>query len=314
MMLSTPDEKTVVIKFDKPYPAEELILNHLVVISETVLLDRGIIMKHKKGEDLENQYLRTHAVCVGSYQLKRHPREAILLRASSNYWGQASKLKQILIHHVVDPGAQRLLLQKHDVDVARNFSSEKIGFVILNPQCIMDGSNTASVLTSVVFCRSAKSLGVKVRLAMRYLIDYEDLGKKIFKEINISQASFMPFGNLGVLDEKEGQPFKLDIRKAKNLLAEAGYPNGFEKKILVSNAPYTLFPAQSLQDSTAQAEIHLRIEHVAGIQFLSKINARIFDTDFVGWSNNSVDPHTMASHFVYNPNNRFEVRNTTYSS
>ncbi|WP_375647494.1 ABC transporter substrate-binding protein [Bartonella sp. CR84HXZ] len=312
--LQAVDEKTVVMKFDKPYPAE-LILNNVVASRATALLDRKTIMKHEKNGDLGNQYLKTHAACVGPYQLKSwRPGEAILLRASSHYWGQAPKLKQIVIRHVAEPGTQRLLLQKHDIDVARNLTPEDLADLqkttdvkvekVLVPTMMYWGFNT----TNSIFAKE------KVRLAMRYLIDYEGLGKKLLKGIGIPRASFIPLGNFGALDEKEGQPFKLDIQKAKQLLAEAGYPNGFEANFLVSNTPYTLLLAQSLQDSAAQAGVRLKIERVAGTQLFSKVNARAFDTAFVGWNNDSADPHTMASRLVYNPDNRFEARNTAYPS
>ncbi|WP_375627251.1 ABC transporter substrate-binding protein [Bartonella sp. PS17NMGDW] len=312
--LQAVDEKTVVMKFDKPYPAE-LILNNIVASPATALLDRKTIMKHEKNGDLGNQYLKTHAACVGPYHLKSwRPGEAILLRASSHYWGQAPKLKQILIRHVAEPGTQRLLLQKHDIDVARNLTPEDLADLqkttdvkikeVLEPSMMYWGFNT----TNPIFAKE------KVRLAMRYLIDYEGFGKKLLKGIGIPRASFIPLGNLGALDEKEGQPFKLDIQKAKQLLAEAGYPNGFEANFLVSNTPYTLLLAQSLQDSAAQAGVRLKIERLAGTQLFSKLYARAFDTIFVGWNNDSADPHTMASRLVYNPDNRFEAKNTAYPS
>ncbi|WP_039759620.1 ABC transporter substrate-binding protein [Bartonella queenslandensis] len=312
--LQAPDDKTVVMKFDKPYPAE-LILNNIVASSATALLDRKTIMKHEKNGDLGNQYLKTHAVCVGPYQLKSwRSGEALLLRASAHYWGETPKLNQILIRHVAEPGTQRLLLQKHDIDVARNLTPEDLSDLqkttdvkieeMLEPTMMYWGFN----MTNPIFAKE------KVRLAMRYLIDYEGLGKKILKGIGVPRASFIPLGNFGALDEKEGQPFKLDIQKAKQLLAEAGYPNGFEANFLVANVPYNLLLAQSLQDSAAQVGVHLKIERLAGTQLFSKLYARAFDTIFVGWNNDSADPHTMASRLVYNPDNRFEAKNTAYPS
>ncbi|WP_375679796.1 ABC transporter substrate-binding protein [Bartonella sp. AP7XZML] len=312
--LQAPDKKTVVMKFDKPYPAE-LILNNIVASPATALLDRQTIMKHEKDGDFGNQYLKSHAACVGPYQLKSwRPGEALLLRASSHYWGQAPKLKQILIRHVAEPGTQRLLLQKHDIDVARDLTPEDLADLqkttdvkieeVLEPSMMYWGFN----MTNPIFAKE------KVRLAMRYLIDYEGLGKKLLKGVGVPRASFIPLGNFGALDEKEGQPFKLDIAKAKQLLAEAGYPNGFEANFLVSNAPYRLLVAQSLQDSAAQAGVRLKIERLAGTQLFSKLYARAFDTIFVGWNNDSADPHTMASRLVYNPDNRFEAKNTAYPS
>ncbi|WP_375632507.1 ABC transporter substrate-binding protein [Bartonella sp. AA74HLJMH] len=312
--LQAPDKKTVVMKFDKPYPAE-LILNNIVASPATALLDRQTIMKHEKDGDFGNQYLKSHAACVGPYQLKSwRPGEALLLRASSHYWGQAPKLKQILIRHVAEPGTQRLLLQKHDIDVARDLTPEDLADLqkttdvkieeVLEPSMMYWGFN----MTNPIFAKE------KVRLAMRYLIDYEGLGKKLLKGVGVPRASFIPLGNFGALDEKEGQPFKLDIAKAKQLLAEAGYPNGFEANFLVSNAPYRVLVAQSLQDSAAKAGVRLKIERMAGTQLFSKLYARAFDTIFVGWNNDSADPHTMASRLVYNPDNRLEAKNTAYPS
>ncbi|ACS51231.1 ABC transporter substrate-binding protein [Bartonella grahamii] len=311
-----PDDKTVVMKFDKPYPAE-LILSHFATSRTLSLLDREILMKHEKNGDMGNRYLASHSACVGPYQLESwRPGEGILLRASSNYWGEAPKLKKILIRHVAEPGTQRLLLQKHDIDVARNLMPEDLADLqattdikverVLEPSVIIWGFN----VTNPIFANE------KVRLAMRYLIDYEGLGKTLLKDVGVPRASFIPLGNLGALDEKEGQPFKLDLQKAKQLLTEAGYPDGFEASIFAGTSPYpfALPIAQSLQDNAKKVGVRFKIERFVGTQLFSKLSARTFDTIFFGWNNDSADPHTMASRLIYNPDNRLEAKNTGYAS
>ncbi|WP_375607284.1 MULTISPECIES: ABC transporter substrate-binding protein [unclassified Bartonella] len=311
-----PDEKTVVMKFDKPYPAE-LILSHFATSRTLALLDRETIMKHEQDGDLGNRYLASHSACVGPYQISSwRPGEGILLRASSNYWGEAPKLNKILIRHVAEPGTQRLLLQKHDIDVARNLLPEDLADLqattdikvarVLEPSVIIWGFN----VTNPIFANE------KVRLAMHYLIDYEGLGKTLLKDVGVPRASFIPLGNLGALDEKEGQPFKLDLQKAKQLLTEAGYPDGFEANIFAGASPYpfALPIAQSLQDNAKKVGVRFKIERFVGTQLFSKLSARAFDTIFFGWNNDSADPHTMASRLIYNPDNRFEAKNTAYPS
>ncbi|WP_208436135.1 ABC transporter substrate-binding protein [Bartonella phoceensis] len=312
--VQAPDEKTVVMKLDKPYPAE-LILNDIVASRATALLDRKTIMKHEKDGDMGNRYLASHAACVGPYQMMSwHPREAVLLRASSNYWGEVPKLKKILIRHVAEPGTQRLLLQKHDVDVARDLIPEDMADLqattdvkverVLGTAMLFWGFNT----TNPIFANE------KVRLAMRYLIDYEGLKNSVLKGVGVPRASFVPLGNFGALDEKEGQPFKFDLQKAKRLLTEAGYPEGFKANFLIGNSPYALPIAQSLQDNAKKVGVHLKLERLAGTQLFSKFYARSFDTIFMGWNSDSVDPYTMASRLIYNPDNRFEAKNTSYGS
>ncbi|AGF74788.1 ABC transporter, periplasmic oligopeptide-binding protein [Bartonella australis AUST/NH1] len=308
------DDKTVVMKFNKPYPAE-LILNHIATNRTSFLLDRETILKHEKKGDMGHQYLTAHAACVGPYRLVSwRSGEAVVLRANSHYWGEKPKLKQILIRHVSEPSTQRLLLEKKDIDVARNLVPEDLEDLqkttdikvekILQPSMMYWGFNTANPIFA----------NEKVRLAMRYLIDYDGFGKTVLRGIGIPRSSFLPLGALGALDEKEGLPFKLDIAKAKQLLTEAGYPNGFETTILIAAAAQNLPIAQSIQDNAKKVGVHIKIERLAGAQLFSRIYARAFDTVFAGWINESVDPHTMASRMIYNPDNRFEARNTAYTS
>ncbi|WP_425351720.1 ABC transporter substrate-binding protein [Bartonella bacilliformis] len=312
--LQAPDEKTVVMKFDKPYPAE-LILSNIAANRAATLLDRETIMKHEKDGDMGNRYLATHAACAGPYELFRwNPGEAVILRASSHYWGEAPKLKQILIRHVAESETQRLLLEKGDIDVARDLTPEALEQLkktaniqvekMLLPAMFYWGFN----MTNPIFANE------KVRLAMRYLIDYDSFGETVLKDIGIPRASFMPIGTLGALDEKEGNPFKLDIQKAKQLLIEAGYPDGFETNLASGNTPYGLLIAQSIQDNAAKIGVRIKIERLAGSQLFSRVSARSFDTAILGWNSESVDPHSMASRVVYNPDNRFEARNTAYPS
>ncbi|UNE55024.1 ABC transporter substrate-binding protein [Bartonella machadoae] len=311
-----PDDKTVVMKFNKPYPAG-LLLSHFASSRTLALLDRETLMKHEQDGDMGNRYLASHSACVGPYQISSwNPGEAILLRASRHYWGEAPKLKKILIRHVAEPGTQRLLLQKHDIDVARNLMPEDLADLqattdikvekILAPSMIIWGFNSISPIFS----------NEKVRLAMRYLIDYEGLGKTLLKDVGIPRASFIPLGTFGALDEKEGQPFKLDFQKAKQLLTEAGYPDGFEANIFAGASPYpfALPIAQSLQENAKKVGVRFKIERFVGTQLFSKLSTRAFDTIFFGWTNGSSDPHTMAVRLIYNPDNRFEVKNIGYSS
>ncbi|WP_375673868.1 ABC transporter substrate-binding protein, partial [Bartonella sp. TS82HLJMH] len=67
--IQAPDEKTVVMKFNKPYPAE-LILSHFATSRTLSLLDRETLMKHEKNGDMGNRYLASHSACVGPYQLE----------------------------------------------------------------------------------------------------------------------------------------------------------------------------------------------------------------------------------------------------
>ncbi len=80
--------------------------------------------------------------------------------------------------------------------------------------------------------------------AIKYLIDYDGITSQLLKGQEQVHQSFLPAGFLGAIEDK---PFKLDVAKAKALLAEAGYPDGFETEILIRNEKERVDIAQAIQ-------------------------------------------------------------------
>jgi len=312
--LTAPDDHTLVMKFDKPYPAN-LVLTALAANRISTLLDRETILQNEQEGDLGNKYLTTNTACVGAYRLVQwNAGENIVLEASPHYWGDEPKLKRVLIRHVAEPGTQRLLLERGDVDVARNLASEDIADLEAK-----DAAQIVRTLRPTLYYWSFNNTDPilsndKVRLAMRYLIDYDGLSQTILKGIGVPRASFVQLGAFGALDEREGQPFSLDLEKAKALLAEAGYADGFPLKVIIGTEPYASPLTQSIEANAAKIGVNLEIERVATAQLFSKVRGREFQTAMLGWTTNVPDAHGNASRQVYNPGNEMEANNTMYPS
>lgn len=313
-MFTAPDDMTLVMKLDKPYPVT-LILQAIAANRVAVLMDRQTIMKNEVNGDLGNKYLATRTECIGPYRLaKWNAGEAVILQANEDYWGKKPALKQILIRHVAEAGTQRLLLEKGDIDVARDLTPEDLADLekrpgitidkVLKPQLLYWNINNADPILS----------NEKVRLAMRYLIDYDGLAKTVMANIGVPRASFAQIGAVGALDEKEGQPFKLDLEKAKKLLTEAGYPNGFEVSLLIGTHSYVSPLAQSVQENAAKIGVKLKIERMSNAQLFSRVRGREYQTTMQGWQTGVPDAHGNASRQIYNPDNRFEAKQTMFPS
>ncbi|MEF2072592.1 ABC transporter substrate-binding protein [Consotaella aegiceratis] len=313
-LVTAPDDKTLVMKLDKPYPVQ-LILGAIAANRVTALLNKAVLLENEIDGDLGNKYLTTATDCVGPYHLVAwNPGEAVVLQANDVYWGEAPKLPQVIIRHVAESGTQRLLLEEGDVDVARDLTPEDLQDLedkgeaqvarALKPQLFYWTFNN----TNDVFSNE------KVRLAMRYLIDYQGLADTVMKNIGTPRASFVQLGAFGALDEKEGEPFSLDPDKAKSILEEAGYPDGFEADIILGTAPYAAPVAQSIQANAAKIGVKLNIEQMANAQLFSRVRGRDFQTALIGWMTSVSDAHGMASRHIFNPDNSLEAQATQYPS
>jgi peptide/nickel transport system substrate-binding protein len=306
------DDATLVLKLDKAYPTT-LVLQAIAANRVSDVLDMKTIMSNARNNDMGNKFLANNTACVGPYRLvKWDAGESVVLQANDDYWGPRPALKRVLIRHVAEPGTQRLLLEKGDVDVARDLGpddlkdmekSKDVAIVkVLKPQLVLWTFNTADP----IFAHE------KVRLAMKYLIDYDGLGETVMAYMGVPRASFVQLGAVGALDQKAGQPFKLDLAKAKALLAEAGYPNGFKASVLIGTLPYSAPVAESVQQNAAKVGVTLTLERMANTQLFSRIRGREYQTGMQAWQTSVPDAQGNASRMVYNPDNRAEAKLTQY--
>lgn len=312
-LITAPDDRTVVMKLDKPYPVN-LILASIAANRVSVMLNRAELEENEQDGDLGNAYLQDKTACVGPYGLAQwNPGESVLLQANENYGGEAPKLPRVLIRHVAEPGTQRLLLENGDIDIARDLTSQDL-------TALEEGNENVEVVRKLNPSLFYMGMNVskppfddpKVRLAMRYLIDYQGLAESVMKGVGVPRAAFVQLGAFGALDEQEGAPFTQDLEKARELLAEAGHPDGFDASLIIGSHPYANPIAQSIQEAASQIGVNLQIERMANAQLYARNRARDFDAALLGYKSGVPDAHGMASRLVYNPDNALEAKNTQY--
>jgi peptide/nickel transport system substrate-binding protein len=111
------------------------------------------------------------------------------------------------------------------------------------------------------------------------------------------QQTFLPIGFPSAIDYN---PYKLDVAKAKALLAEAGYPNGFEIKLESSNQSPLTEICQSVQQTMGMAGIKVNIVAGERKQVIATLRARRHQLNLISWTPDYLDPHTNASVFAMN--------------
>ena len=285
-----------------------LVLNALQAGVGSVV-DKKLVMANEKDGDLGYEWLKNHSAGSGAFSLKTwKANELVTLEANPSYRHGAPGMKRVIMRHVSEPSAQRLLVEKGDADIVRDLQPDQIKGLAGNDDVVV-GDYPKAALTYVATNEAHEILGKpKVRLAMRYLIDYEGMVNSFLAGQHKVHQAFWPSGLWGSYDET---PFSLDIDKAKALLAEAGHPGGGFKVTIdtLTNSPFPEI-AQSLQQGLSKVGIDSQIILSEGKTLWPKYRARKHDVIVARWSPDYVDPHSNADSFAHNPDNRLEAKLT----
>lgn len=298
-MVTAPDARTLVFKTDKAY-APSFVLNCLGSTVSSVV-DAKTVEANAKNGDFGHEWLNTHSAGSGPYKLAAwKPNESLVLDRFDDYYQGKPGFRRIFFRHVLDPTSQMLLLQKGDVDIARGLTGEQIESLKSNPDITLQEVPRGAMWYFSMNTQVEPLKKVEVRQALKYLIDYQGMAGSFMKGRGVLQQYFLPKGFLGALTD---EPFKLDVDKAKELLAQGGYPNGFKITMDVTDGSPNLDMAQSMQATFAKAGVDLQIIASDDKQQTSKIRARKHETAIGRWGPDYQDPHTNAQNFGMNVDN-----------
>ncbi len=303
--------QTFEVSLPEPYPLP-LLLYGAFATNVSMILDRVEGEKNAKGEDLGNNWFKTNSSCVGPYRVRSWTaNDAVVLERNDVYYGQKPALVRVIIRHVPESGAQRLLIEKGDVDVARLLNSDDLKALAGKKDIRVEQTAMHSYIHLMFNTTDPAFADPRVRMAFRHLVDYDGLAKTVMAYQGVPRASVVPFGAFGALDEKEGQPFKLDIAKAQALLKEAGQADLKRKMVVMGVTPYPDL-AQHVQANAAKAGVTLELEQMAPAQVFTKARAREYQMMLINWGVRYPDAHNMVSRHVMNPDNRPEAKLAQY--
>ena len=265
------------------------------------VVEKKVAMAHDVGGDLGNAWLKTNSAGSGAFALKSWKAdESVVLEANPGYRGGAPALKRVIVRHIPEPAAQRLQLEKGDIDIARDLTPDQVAGVAGNKDIVVSLAPQATQAYVGMNLKTPQLANVKVRQALRYLVDYDGMVGSFLKGQFQVHQSFWPSGFWASLADN---PYKFDPAKAKALLTEAGLPNGFEVTLDAQNsAPYVNI-AQSIQSTMAQGGVKVTIIPSEQKTLLTKYRARQHQMLLVYWGPDYMDPHTNADSFARNIDN-----------
>ncbi|TCL72884.1 ABC transporter substrate-binding protein [Rhizobium sp. BK251] len=306
------DPTTFTFTVDKAY-APSFVLNCLTatvasVVDKKLVLDHvkpvNVDAEHKYDNDFGNEWLKTGYAGSGAFKLREwRANEVVVLERNDNYYGEKPKLARVIYRYMKESSGQRLALEAGDIDIARNLEPGDLDAISKNAELATTSAPKSTVYYVSLNSKNENLKKPEVQEAFKYLVDYDAIGATLIKGIGEIHQTFLPEGQLGALNDN---PYKLDVAKAKELLAKAGLPDGFSVTMDVRNTQPVTGIAESMQQTLAQAGVKLEIIPGDGKQTLTKFRARTHDMYIGQWGSDYFDPNSNADTFTSNPDNSDE--------
>ncbi len=299
------DDHTVAITLTEPNAAFLAMLvspNFGIVDSKTVQEHGGVSTEDADTKDAATDWLDQNSAGTGPYILKGWTRDVeVVLEKNPDYWREPAKLDKIIIKNVTDSATQRMMVGRGDIDVAQNLDIDAVEDYKKEGGKVVEGNTMDMIYLAMNNSPEiSEPLSKKeVRQAVAYAIDYDGIINGLMKGAAIRLPSIIPVGLLGT-DPNIGYPHDPD--KAKQLLADAGYADGFTVKMVYPTRTFagglaaeTL--AAKIQSDLAEVGITLELEPREPVSHLADYRAGKLPMTISPWTPDFLDPHGWAIPF-----------------
>lgn len=231
--IDCPDDATVVINQTTP---DSALLSKLCYAACSILDSQ--VVKENGGTDTEDaatadkaqSYLDANSAGSGMYVLKSYtPDEEIVLEKNENYYGTSTNVDKYIIKLQDDANTQMMGLSSGDIDIALNLTDDTMGE--LDGKENVATINTSTKTVGFIMMNEDETIGgpvsnVKVQQAIKYAMDYAGI-QNICGTGSVTPESIIQVGFMGSQGEKDVTTAQ-DLDKAKELMKEAGYEDGFD--------------------------------------------------------------------------------------
>ncbi len=308
--IESPDAKTVVIKLNRPDPA---IIPALSVFN-TAIMPKAAFEAAAGTTDTEKaEAFSAKPVGSGPFVLESWERGTLMkLVKNPHYWdmgedGQPLPYLDGVTFEIIPDDATRILrLQSGELDGAEFipfarvaelqaadgiamelYPSTKVNYITFNVRPQIEGKDNPLS-------------NAKVREALNYATNKEAIIQIVTQGVGTPMTSFMSAAT--PLQSGKAPLYPYDLDKAKALMAEAGFADGFSTSILAlagnqDDAGITT----ALQQMWAAVGVKLEIKQVDNATRTAQYRAGTFEMRTAAWTDDIADPSEITSYFAYSP-------------
>ena len=218
------DDYTVNIITSEPYGALSAVMTDPVFS----IMDDATIEKY--GLDIATELEAENG--TGPYKLVSWDfNNELCMESFPDYWGGEAPTKYLNFKTIPDSSARLIALQTGEVDIIEKFTQEDLDTLRATEGIVAETHNNNGFRIFQFGCNDPIISNTKVRQALVYAVDKQAVldalyGDTAHQATDVVGEGVFGYANLGIIEQ--------DQDKARELLAEAGYPDGFDTKIVTT--------------------------------------------------------------------------------
>lgn len=281
------DEKTVEIRLTEPN-------TEFLAYMTTAIVPKDY-------EDLD-----TAPVGTGPFKYEsRTPEENVVLVKNEDYWGEKAHLDKVEFRIVSDADMLVTNLKGGSIDMAMRLTTVQAA-ELTEGFHIEEG--TMNLVQALYLNNAVEPLNnEKVRKALCYAINPDEIMDMIADGKGVRIGTSMYPGLKKYYDEEFAHTYEQDFEKAKELLAEAGYPDGFDLEIAVSSAdkPH-VDTAQVIVEQLKNIGVNATIKPIEWSAWLEDVYTnREYEATVVGVDASNLSARAMLERFTTDGHGNF---------
>ncbi len=272
------DDYTIDVKTYDPYAPLLNYIAHVgaMIISEKAVADSGL------GDEFGREPIGGG---TGPWVFKEWVAgDRIVFDRFEDYHQAPANFSQLVIRNITDDTTRALSLESGDIDIAMDVAPAQIERI--------DSSAEADVhrfpgFTTHYLCFNTAGDGplsnVEVRRALYHAIDQPAMVQAAYGIIGQPADGIYPSNVTAYNEPGEGLTYEYDVEKAKQMLADAGYADGFEMKLWANENQTRIDLTEMLKNAWGQIGVDVTIEIMEFGVYLERTSAGEHDAFILGW-------------------------------
>lgn len=230
----------------------------------------GNIVSKKAAQKLGEEF-KTNPIGTGPFAFVEYiPKQRVAVMGHKDYFRGKPQIDKVFYRYIPSDASRELAFTKGELNLTLGVRQQQwVDRMRKKKGIILDVFQPGELRTLHMNMNLKPFDNIKVRQAVAHAINRDEIVIYMGKEVTQPNFTVVPNGYLG--HSSNVKRYDYDPEKAKALLKEAGFPNGFKTKSIITKRVSLLAPMQIIQEQLRKIGITLELDVVEHATFHSQI-------------------------------------------